>query len=611
MMEMEAKEELVRVKHDLENDGAPLPALAPVTNDELEEDLLPQQDYSNLTKQDFVNLLKELASVNDFKKTDSILKEVKAHYDENLDKERSVAMKRFIDDGGIADDFSFRSDPLDVAFEANYKLLRDRKIEYYKGLEDQKNDNLRKKNALLEELRKLTDGEDDRHSFDKLKEIQQQWKHIGAVPLAHAKPLWASYHALMDRFYDNRNIYFELKELDRKKNLEAKIELCVRAEKLTAIERIGEAVRELNELHEEYKHIGPVAREEKDAVWDRFKKASDAVYAKRDAFVSNLSKEWAKNLELKEAIIAEIADSATFQSDRIKEWNQKTADVIAVQKKWEAIGAVPRARAKDTNKRFWSAFKAFFSAKGMFFKQLDESRLTNLQLKKELVGQAEALKTSADGEKTANALKSLQIKWKEIGPVPEKQREKIYQEFKTACDYFFDQRRVKFEEVDKEQGGNLVKKEAICEQLEKMIEEKTGTLGQLRELQRSFQSIGFVSRNSVNSIKARYNSAVDKFMSSIENVSQQEKDKFVLETQLENIKSDPDAAQKIYQREQTLRKKIQKAENDVAILRNNLEFFGRSKNAEKMKADFTAQIEASTAEVAQLKAQLKMLKAAL
>jgi len=322
--------------------------------------------------------------------------------------------------------------------------------------------------------------------------------------------------------------------------------------------------------------------------------------------------EWAKNLELKEAIITEINTHSSFQSDRIKEWNLKTADVIALQKKWETIGAVPRNKAKDTNKRFWSAFKTFFNTKGSFFKKLDESRNQNLQLKKNLVAQAEALKVNVDGgEKTANALKGLQVKWKEIGPVPEKQREKIYQEFKAACDFFFEQRRVKFDEADKDQNDNLMKKEAIISEVERMSNEKTGTLAQLKEWQRSFTLIGFVPRNSVNSVKVKFNAAIDKLIASLESVSQEEKDKFVLETQIENIKTDPDAANKIYRKEQDLRKKIQKAENDVATLRNNLEFFGRSKNAEKMKADFTAQIEASNKEVAQFKAQLKLLRAAV
>jgi hypothetical protein len=602
---MDSKDDIALLKNTPEHDAVP----APASVEEMEEGV-PAPDFTHFTKKDFVDLLKDLAKQNDFRKADSSIKEIKVHFDEIQDRERSEALKRFVEEGGSPKDFEYRPDPLDVSFEAIYKVLRDRKAEHFKVLEEQRNENFRSKNLLLEELRALIDGEDDKRSFDKVKEIQQKWRAIGPVPAAHVRPQWASYHALMDRFYDNRNIYFELKELDRKKNLEAKLDLCARAEKLASVERLVEAVRELNELHEEYKHIGPVAREEKDAVWERFKKASDAVYARRDELAVKIQKDLAANLEQKEKIIEEITAFASFQSDRIKEWNQKTAEIIALQKKWESIGAVARAKSKDVNKRFWAGFKMFFNVKGAFFKKLDETRNQNLEQKRALIQQAEALKASTDWDKTANELKVLQQKWKDIGPVPEKQRDKVFQEFKNACDFFFDQRRVKFEEADKQQADNLLKKEAICAELERMTEEKTGTLGQLRELQRSFQSIGFVPKQSVVSIKHRFSAAMDKFMANLQ-VSQQEKDSAILEIQLENLKTDPDASHKIHQREQGLRKRIQKAENDLAILKNNLEFFGRSKNAEKMKAEFNEKIEASAAELVQLKNQLKQLKAAL
>ena len=339
MRDMGSKEELVEL-HVESGEGLPSPA-AMSLHEEVEE-VIQTQDYSNLTKQEFVDLLKELAKEPDFRKTDAVLKEIKGQFDENLEKERSEALKRFIDNGGTTTDFSYRQDPLDVAFEANYKLLKGRRIEYFKNQEEQKNVNLKNKNLLLEELRNLVDGEDNKHSFDKFKEIQHRWKEIGSVPVSQVRPLWANYHALVDRFYDNRNIYFELKELDRKKNLEGKLELCARAEKLVMETKIGVALRELNELHEDYKHIGPVSREEKDAVWERFKKASDAVYAKRDAFVANLNQELYKSFELKEQIIAEVTTFAAFQSESIKEWNQKTNEIIAIQKRWEALGAPPR-----------------------------------------------------------------------------------------------------------------------------------------------------------------------------------------------------------------------------------------------------------------------------
>ena len=303
-------------------------------------------DYSGYTKQQFAELLKDLSRDDNFKKVDSILREVKPIFDELREKERAEALERFIKDGGTAEDFEFKGDEYDVIFEANLKLIRDRKTAYYKQQEERKSENLLKKQELLEQLRVLSDSQDTTDQFDKFKELQKQWKSLGPVPGPQAKTLWANYHALLDRFYDNQSIYFELKELDRKKNLEAKLELCARAEKLAEVEIIKDAIRELNELHHEFKHLGPVPKDDKEAVWQRFKAASDAVYARRDAYLQNLQQELQVNLDNKATLSESVQEFVNFQSDRIKEWNQKTKEILEIQKKWEVIGGLPRAKAK-------------------------------------------------------------------------------------------------------------------------------------------------------------------------------------------------------------------------------------------------------------------------
>lgn len=601
-METEAKEEGLDVANE-----------ASVNPPEMSE-LLPEEaqeaDFSRLSKKELVDLIKDMVRGNDFLKSEATLRELRNRFEELQHEEKTDALKRFLENGGTLEDFEFRPDVLDIGFEANWKVLRTKRLEHFRSQEQEKLENLRKKRELLASLRELIDGKDDKHSFDKFKEIQKQWKEIGPVPAAEIRPTWASYHALVDRFYDNRNIYFELKELDRKKNLEAKQELCVRAEKLAEEKRLNVALRELHELHEEYKHIGPVSREDKDAIWERFKKASDAVYERRDEALASQHAEWAKNLTAKSELIEKITALATFQSDRIKEWNQKTQEVLALQKAWEAVGGVARSKSKDINKQFWSSFKAFFAAKSKFFGALETERKINLEKKRELVKQAEALKDQTDWDKTAAALRNLQAQWKEIGPVPDKFRESIFAEFKTACDHFFNQRRERFEATDKEYAENLTKKEAICSELEQLAAGKTATIDVLKEKQRAFQSIGFVPRNATGEIKSKFSRLFQQAMATLE-VSQAEKDKAMLELQLESIKSDPDAAFKLQQREQGLRKRIQKEENDLATLKNNLEFFGRSKNAEKMKAEFGEKISAAEAEIASLKSQLKQLRAAL
>lgn len=573
------------------------------------EDELEHIDYSTFTKSQFVDHLKELVKSGNQRKLDQAIREIKPLFDEQKERERTAALNRFILDGGSPDDFEYRGDEHTHQFDSLLKQIRDRKVQLQKSQEDQRNENLRKKTELLEKLRELVDSSDpSTQQFNQFKEFQKEWKNTGAVPVAQSKTLWANYHALVDRFYDNQSIYFELKELDRKKNLESKIELCAKAEKLKDIEKVRDAIKELNDLHHEFKHIGPVPMEEKENVWQRFKAASDAVYAKRDEYLKVLQQELAANFDHKSKLADEVAPYSAFQSDRIKEWNQKTKEVLELQKKWDAIGGLPRAKSKDVNKKFWSAFKTFFSNKSAFFKKLDEERGSNLKKKNELVQRALELKESSEWDKAANELKNLQQQWREIGPVPEKFREKVYKEFKEACDFFFEQKRNQHGKVEGEQVENLKAKEAVCAELEKHIADNTATPALLKELEGKFNQIGFVPKKDMAAIRKRYHEAAQKFTGSIQGITEDEKNQLLLENELADLKNDPMSGQKIFQKEQAIRKKITKVENDISTLRNNLEFFGRSKNADKYKEEFNAKIREADENLKQLKQQLKLLR---
>ncbi|MCZ8217027.1 MAG: DUF349 domain-containing protein, partial [Cyclobacteriaceae bacterium] len=286
----------------------------------LEEEQKP--DYSTFTKKQLAELSKELAKDSNAIKAELTLREIRPLYDEIAEKEKAEAKKRFLAEGGLPDDFEYRGDEFDMAFDANARLIRDKKHQFMRQQEEQRNENLRKKEDLLEKMRELLDGPGASNQYEAFQELQKQWKSVGQVAPGPAKTLWANYHALVDRFYDNQSIYFELKELDRKKNLELKNELIAKAEKLLSNDSLRDAIKELNELHHEFKHIGPVSKEEKEAVWQRFKVASDAIYAKRDEFVKQLQAELHINLEKKLKIAEEVQVFATFKTDRIKEWNQ-------------------------------------------------------------------------------------------------------------------------------------------------------------------------------------------------------------------------------------------------------------------------------------------------
>ncbi len=565
-------------------------------------------DYSDYSKAQLVDVIKELSRDNNFQKVDSILREIKPLYDEFREKERTTALEKFVAEGGTAEDFDYKGDDLDIAFDANLKLIRDRKAQHLREQEDQKVENLRRKQEIIEKLRLMMEDPDSSHQFEAFKELQKEWRSTGPVPGPQAKTLWANYHALVDRYYDNQSIYFELKELDRKKNLEGKLELCTRAEKLASVEIIKDAIRELNELHHEFKHIGPVPKEDKESVWQRFKAASDAVYARRDEYLQKLQSDLHTNLAAKQQLAEDVQIFATFQTDRIKEWNEKTKQILELQKRWEVVGGLPRAKAREVNKRFWSAFKTFFSNKSAFFKKLDEEREQNLALKNELVKKALELKESEDWEKTSNELKDLQQKWKDVGPVPEKYREKVFKEFKDACDYFFAQRRGQQGKVEQEQIDNLNVKTAVCEELEKHANEGTASIELLKDLQERYTSIGFVPKKDIVAMKTRYHEAVQRFVNGIPGISDDEKSRLMLENQLSDLRKDPMADRKIYQKEQVIRKKISKVENDIALWKNNIEFFGRSQNAEKVREEFNGKIQEASDHLKELKQQLRLLR---
>ena len=567
-----------------------------------------EHDYSTYSKEELVAAIRELSQGGNVIKAERKAREIKPFFDEIKDKERQAALDKFIADGGEADDFDFKNDELTDRFEANYKLIRDNKYNYVKEQEGKKESNLKRKQEILEKLRDFVDSEETNIQFDAFKAIQNEWKEVGPVPGAYVKTLWANYNALVDRFYDNRHIYFELKELDRKKNLEAKLELCDKAEALAKEENVSQAIKDLNELHHEFKHVGPVPNEEREALWERFKAASDAIYDRRKEFVEGLKEELEANLVVKQELAESVQEFANFDSDRIKDWNKKTKELQDIQKKWEATGGLPRAKAKDVNRLFWSAFKSFYSNKGQFFKKLDALREENLEKKKELLQRAHDIKDNTDWQKTAGELKKLQSQWREVGPVPEKYRESIYHEFKQACDHFFEKKRENLGEAEKDFKDNLKKKEELCAAIAKLATDKTSDLETFRKLQDEFNEIGFVPKAAISSIKSKYAEAVDKFINSIEGITNEERQKIRLENQINKIKSGPNSDEKLYRKEQNIRKQIGHLENDIAVWKNNMEFFADSKTADKLKEEFESKINAATKEIKGLKSQLKIVR---
>ncbi|WPP51322.1 DUF349 domain-containing protein [Catalinimonas niigatensis] len=579
-----------------------------VEHDQEEQSHEEEQDFSHFSREELVKAIEQELKNEDVKKADAQAQEMKVSFDELEAEAKEKAFKKFVEEGGEKDGFEYKSDDLSERFYQAYKLVREKKASYYAKLGQDRNKNYEAKQDILNRLRDFIDSEETQVSINKLKELQTEWRSIGPVPPQHNRTLWANYNALINRFYDNRSIYFELKELDRRKNLEAKLVICEKAESLIENQDIKKVLRELDELHEEYKHIGPAPKEEQETLWQRFKTASDQIHERRRSYVDEFKEELNKNLEQKLKLCEEVKQFTEFSSDSIREWNQKTKEIQSLQKRWDAIGAMPREKAKEVNKKFWSNFKQFFSHKGDFFKQLDAQREENLAKKEKLVEQAESLKDSSDWQKTANDLKRLQNEWKEIGPVPEKIRNEIYHRFKKACDAFFERKRESNKEIESAYEKNLEAKEAICTKIENLAKEGSSDTDQLHELSEEFAEIGFVPRNAIKKINQRFEKAVETFMKEAKGLDAQQKDDLKLELEVTTIKGSPRAERKLDHKQFSLRKKISKLEEDISLWKNNIGFFANSKQADKLKKEYEQKIEEAGEELEQLKSQLDIIE---
>ncbi|MGD1842348.1 MAG: DUF349 domain-containing protein [Thermonemataceae bacterium] len=539
---------------------------------------------------------------------------IKKVFDEIVEQEKNEALEKFLAEGGEESDFAYKGDDTTAAFSQLYQALKKRKDEEQKTAEATLQKNLEARQALIEKLRGVINSTETANSIQEIKAIQSEWKEIGNVPKGMLRNLWASYNALLDIYYNNQSLYNELKELDRKKNLEAKIVLCEKAEHLSQGDDIKEAVKVLNELHHEFKHIGPVPKEEQEKIWERFKAASDAIYDKKRAQSERFKEEMQENLVHKQALCAEVKIFEDFQSDKIKAWNEKTQELLAIQKKWEAIGMLPREKAKEVTKAFWASFKTFFRHKGEFFKQLDELREENFQKKLVLLQKAQEVvdnQNEEETEKAAEELKHLQQQWKTIGPVPEKKKEEVVTKFRTLLDNFFEGRRQKFADRDKVYKENFQKKLTLCEEIESSAKEATTTTPSkaIKGFIDTWKSIGFVPRKQKDKIADRFQEAIAQYIQHLSSLSEEEKETLQIEAELSLTAGRGKGNSRSFDRkEESIRRKVKQLEEELTVLNNNLGFFANSKQANKLKEDFEKKASDLTKEITSLKKQLKTLR---
>lgn len=608
--------------------------IEPSSDDEEDDsDESEEIEYSHLSTTELVAVLeKELedlsaptVGVARFRKADAVVKEVRPVLDQLKRNAWNTAKEKYVADTGSEDGFEYKHDETTRRLEELTKEIRSKRKDFFQKLEKSKDQNFNQKTELLQRLRELVDTDDShetgaadiKSSWEEFKKIQEEWKQAGNVSSAHNGTLWATYNALIDRYFSNRNIYFELKELDRKRNSELKVELCEKIENLVKTldnrSMTREVLAEGNQIFEEYKHVGPAPREEQEVLWQRFKKSLDTLYDARRAQYDDQKKGMVEVYEQKSKIYETIVPYTTFSSGSINEWNTKSKEIIAHQEAWVATkGPMPREDGKQLSKKFWAALKTFFSNKGEFFKQLESKRDTNLKAKTELCEQVEHI--VASGEDTpANTQRiiELQKQWKGIGQVPEKFKNSIYTRFKQSCDAYFEQKRSKNKEQDKDFDDNLAQKKKLIERVEKAAADpKDSTLSHLNEFKEEWAKIGFVPRKEMQAIQKRYIAAINDYVSAIGKLTTKEKEQVVLESEVEMVK-EGDSSRNLYRKESDIRRKVTQLENDISLWQNNIEFFAKSKSADKLKAQFEEKIRKASEQLNDLKHQLTIIQEAI
>lgn len=580
-----------------------------------------EEDFTNYSKKDFLELADKMLeamnsknlTVADVKNVDNALKSVRAAFDEINLSEKKEAKAAFIAENGNDEGFEFKNDNLSIRFEGIAIQIREKRHAYFQKIEREKEDYFEIKTRLLQKLREVVETEEkgeSKNNWEAFKEVQTEWKNAGNVNSPHNGSLWSAYNALVDRYFDIRSIQNELKDLDRKRNIETKEAIVVKIEELAAtldgnpINNI--TLKKANDLLLEYKQIGPGARELQDALWERLKKSFDVIYDKK----RELQKE---NAELADAVynaknqlLTNLEAYLKFDSDSINEWNAKTKEVQQIQDQWDAIkGSMPREKGKEISKNFWSSLKQFFKNKSDFFAKLEAKREANFVAKSELVALAKEIVEGGDySAPNTNKIIDLQKKWKTIGHVPEKYKESLFEEFKSLCDSYFDKKREENKAQDSEYDKNLADKLAVIENIEKLVQNGETDLSLLAGFKKDFAAIGFVPRKDVKSTQERFIKAINAYVKSATGLDKNEKDKLMLQNEAEVVLK---SGGNLVKTENDIRKKIKNLEDEIVLTKNNLGFFGNSRNADKLKEEYLKKIAKAEAELKDLNDKLKLI----
>ena len=566
----------------------------------------PAVNYSEKSLAELVKLLEELVQNEDRMKLSKDAEAIKSAFYKRLQKEKAEA--GLVTEQVVEPDAEVETEvetpveedattnpfvEIERGFKALYVSYKKERAEYNKQLEKEREQNLAQKEAIVADLKALLEKQEDvNETFPQFREIQNRWRAVGPVPAQSYRNINETYQLYVEQFYDMVKINRELRDLDFKKNLEAKEEFCKMAEKLAENENVIEAFRELQKLHEQWKEFGPVAKEFREQIWDRFKVATAAVNKRYQAYFEAIKEVHADNLVKKTALCEKVEEIAEREVNDSNQWNAFSKEIEDIQKEWKTIGFASKKENQKVYDRFRAACDKFFSRKREFYNEYKDNINANLDKKVAICEQAEALKTSTDWKKTTEQLIELQKQWKEIGAVPRKKSEQLWKRFRAACDEFFAERD-KNAKPENDFYGNLKAKQALIEEIKAYeVKHDASDAEAMKAFQARWNEIGFVPFKEKDNVAQAYKAALAQ--------------KFPRPSRNSQHRNARPARPQLSEKDRLIQK-YHALEQDIVTYENNIGFFAMSKNAEPLIKQMQEKIEASKAELKALAQQIKAL----
>lgn len=582
-------------------------------NDDKEEGLA-LESYAHLSKVELLDKLKNLAQTDEDGSSWQDVITIKLAFNELLKEEHEQKLQAFLAEGGQREEFKFEKDALDAIFVELFKEFDQRRQELKRKKDALLAENANKKRQIVEQLKSLAETANlgnmpIKSIFDKLHELQEEWRAVGMVAASDNRIIGDAYRYACDKVYEYIQIDKELRELNYKKNLEVKKELCEKAEKLIIEPSIRTAIDGIKQLQEEWKEAGTVSREMNDVIWERFRSAADQVYAKLKDYVDTLKTKHEENKIGKQNLIQQLEQLLVTFPDNNAGWQKMTEETEALLASWKKLGFA----AKKDNEELWNTFRSlrekFFKAKEAHYEHIRKAYQENYRIKNDLCMKAEEVKDSVEWKKATELILNLQKQWKETGPVNYKHSEKLWQRFRAACDHYFERKKANFAEQDASQAENLKAKNDLIAQIEayQRVDDNNINFENLKAFQSQWMSIGHVPMKEKDKLNNAYRKAIDNHFDAMR-AGKFERTKENYKNKIEHLTHRPDAKSKVNEEMYQLQEKIRKKEHEAALLDNNIGFFGNSKGADSLLKETKKKIEALKNDIKLLKEQLKMLR---